>query len=244
MLYGLLDEAGSATALAASIAGAASLGLDPGSERLKGAMRHGACDFVVNHLDEALRILKNEIRKKKPVAVGLECDVATGLNSIVERGVQPDLLAFAGGGVDDGGPIDTNLAVLAGRGARTIGYPGPPGVTEKVIGDGARDGALAGVRWSVAESPARWLPKVDALALDVLSSSPEATSYEDLRLRWLRVSPRYFPRAAYHVVRMDDDEAERFVQLVRKHVASGGIGAAITLGRESGAGSERVETPG
>lgn len=240
MLYGLLDEAGSATALAASIAGAASLGLDPGSERLKGAMRHGACDFVVNHLDEALRILKNEIRKKKPVAVGLAGDVATGLNSIVERGVQPDLLAFAAGGVDDGGPIDTNLAILAGRGARTIGYPGPPGVTEKVIGDGA----LAGVRWSVAESPARWLPKVDGLALDVLASGSEATGYEDVRLRWLRVSPRYFPRAAYHFVRMDDDEAERFVQLVRKHVASGGIGAAITLDRESGAGSKRVEMPG
>ena len=66
VLYALADDAGAAVALGSSIAGAASLGIDPDAERLKLAIRNGVCDFSVNHLDEAVRILKNEIRKKQP----------------------------------------------------------------------------------------------------------------------------------------------------------------------------------
>src|SRR5271157_4970792 len=74
LLYVGLDQSGMALAIASNIAGAASLGLEPELTRAKASIRAGACDFLVNTLDEALRILKNEIRKKKPVSVVLAGD--------------------------------------------------------------------------------------------------------------------------------------------------------------------------
>jgi hypothetical protein len=58
---------------------------------MKSAMRAGYLDFVVNTLDEALRTLKNEIRQKRALSVGLIGDVNVTLTELVERGVQPDL---------------------------------------------------------------------------------------------------------------------------------------------------------
>ncbi len=71
LVYVGLDRSGIALAIAANIAGAASLGVEPELARAKAAIRSGACDFLVNTLDEALRILKNEIRRKKAVSVVL-----------------------------------------------------------------------------------------------------------------------------------------------------------------------------
>lgn len=80
-------------ALAATIAGGVFLGIEPSPQNLKLALRHGACNFMVNTLDEALRVLKNELRKRAPVAVGLLGNATQILPAIVERGVQPDFLA-------------------------------------------------------------------------------------------------------------------------------------------------------
>lgn len=74
VFYGELDRIGMEIAVAANIAGVASPGVDAEPGRVKQAVRNGVCDFMVNSLDEALRILKNEIRKKQPVAVGLVGD--------------------------------------------------------------------------------------------------------------------------------------------------------------------------
>ncbi|HMD18825.1 MAG TPA: hypothetical protein VKH40_00815, partial [Alloacidobacterium sp.] len=74
VFWGEADSRGMATAVAANIAGAASLGVDASAARVKVALRQGLCDFMVNSLDEALRILKNQIRKKEPVAVVLMGD--------------------------------------------------------------------------------------------------------------------------------------------------------------------------
>ena len=56
-------------------------------------MRNGSCDFMVNTLDESLRVLKNELRKKKALSVGLLGEASAILPAMVERGVQPDLVA-------------------------------------------------------------------------------------------------------------------------------------------------------
>jgi hypothetical protein len=48
-------------------------------------------DFVVNTLDEALRVLKNEIRQHRPLGVGLIAEVGSVLEEMAERGVLPDL---------------------------------------------------------------------------------------------------------------------------------------------------------
>ena len=50
-------------------AGAATLTASASAEAGKQAMREGVVDFLVTTLDEALRILKNEVRKHETVAV-------------------------------------------------------------------------------------------------------------------------------------------------------------------------------
>jgi urocanate hydratase len=76
---------------AVSIAGGTTLAIDSDAAAMKSAMRAGYLDFVVNTLDEALRTLKNEIRQKRPLSVGLISNVETTLAEMVERGLQPDL---------------------------------------------------------------------------------------------------------------------------------------------------------
>jgi len=81
----------SGAASTVSIAGGTSLALDADAAAMKAAMRAGHLDFVVNSLDEALRALKNEVRQKRPLAVGLIAQVNATLTEMSERGVAPDL---------------------------------------------------------------------------------------------------------------------------------------------------------
>jgi hypothetical protein len=83
----------SATGLpaAVSIAGGTTLALDPDASTVKSVFRQGGIDFVVNTLDEALRVLKNEIRQHKPLSVALIADLEPSLSEMIERGVLPDL---------------------------------------------------------------------------------------------------------------------------------------------------------
>jgi urocanate hydratase len=101
LLYaGELDGDGRALVVAANIAGAASLAATAHRTAQKQALRDGVADFPVNSLDEALRILKNQLRKREPVAVCVGLDPAEVENEMRERGVRPDLLrvdARAGG---------------------------------------------------------------------------------------------------------------------------------------------------
>ena len=62
---------GGAQPLAATMTGASFLGVEVDPERIKRRLKSGYCDFMVNSLDEALRILKNAVRKKENVSVGL-----------------------------------------------------------------------------------------------------------------------------------------------------------------------------
>ncbi|HLH09470.1 MAG TPA: urocanate hydratase [Terriglobales bacterium] len=78
--------------LAATMTGAAYLGIEVDPERIKKRLKTGYCDFMVNTLDEALRILKNAVRKKEAVSVGLVGNCADVIPELAERGVVPDLL--------------------------------------------------------------------------------------------------------------------------------------------------------
>ena len=84
-------RAQSGASAAVSIAGGTSLAVDADASAMKAAQRSGYLDFVVNSLDEALRALKNEIRQKRPLSVGLIADVDATLAEMAERGIQPDL---------------------------------------------------------------------------------------------------------------------------------------------------------
>jgi urocanate hydratase len=92
VVSGGMGGMGGAQPLAATMAGAAFLGIDVDPERIKKRLKTGYCDFMVNTLDEALRILKNAVRKKEAVSVGLVGNCADIIPELAERGVVPDLL--------------------------------------------------------------------------------------------------------------------------------------------------------
>ncbi|HXR09190.1 MAG TPA: urocanate hydratase, partial [Candidatus Acidoferrales bacterium] len=83
---------GGAQPLAATLNGAAFLGIDVDPERIKRRVKTGYCDVMVNDLDEALRILKNAIRKREATSVGLVGNCADVIPELARRGVVPDLL--------------------------------------------------------------------------------------------------------------------------------------------------------
>src|SRR5258706_6466126 len=92
IVSGGMGGMGGAQPLAATMTGAAFLGIDVDAERIKKRLRTGYCDFMVNTLDEALRILKNAVRKKENVSVGLVGNCADVIPELAERGVVPDIL--------------------------------------------------------------------------------------------------------------------------------------------------------
>jgi hypothetical protein len=204
LLYGEMDADGAAMALAGNIAGAATLGIDSSVERLKQGIRHGFCDFMVNNLDESLRILKNEIRKKQPVSVCLEGDFASILREIIQRGVQPDLLGFRGERAE--------AAALIQRGALLVNDLA------------SSDDSLLDVAWEAQSAAALWLPKADALAA-------EAIPAVDSRRRWLKFAPRYLGRslAGRRYLRMSVAELQTFKALVEAATTSGVMGSQITI---------------
>lgn len=158
LLYSGLDTDGIAIAMASNVAGAASLGLEANADRAKQAVRDGVCDFVVNSLDEALRILKNEIRKSNVVSVVLIVVSKVAIEEIVKRGVQPDAVAFP-------------EPVLQERGARLL--------------VAARHCEPVQMRWSVEQKGPQWLPVLDKLAVAVLDSEDARTRWIESAPRYL-----------------------------------------------------------
>jgi len=92
IVSGGMGGMGGAQPLAATMTGAAFLGIDVDPERIKKRLKTGYCDFMVTTLDEALRILKNAIRKKENVSVGLVGNCADIIPELASRGVVPDIL--------------------------------------------------------------------------------------------------------------------------------------------------------
>ena len=78
--------------VAANIAGAATLVATADRAAQRQAIRDGVADFLVNSLDEALRILKNQLRKRETVAVCVGLAPEAVEREMKERGVAPDLL--------------------------------------------------------------------------------------------------------------------------------------------------------
>jgi len=92
IVSGGIGGMGGAQPLAATMTGAAFLGIDVDPERIKKRLKTGYCDFMVNTLDEALRILKNAVRKEENVSVGLVGNCADIIPELADRGVVPDIL--------------------------------------------------------------------------------------------------------------------------------------------------------
>jgi len=115
-----LDAEGRAMSVAASIAGAACFALESRLDVCRATLHAGACDFVVNSVDEALRILKNEIRKRKPVSVAVAMPEAAALEELTERGVAPE--AYIKTGVADE-PVSSRFAEFGTRVVENVTAP-------------------------------------------------------------------------------------------------------------------------
>ena len=188
LLYaGELDREGRALIVAANIAGAASLAATAEPAAQKQAIRDGVADFLVTSLDEALRILKNQIRKRETVAVCVAAAPEAVEHEMLERGVLPDLLR-------PGAAATAEFATFLSQGAQQI-QPS------------ALDENQTLLAWSVASAPAQWLPKLDAIALDCLEPEDAAAR------RWLRLAPRYLGRLSQNqrLLRCNTESAQKFL---------------------------------
>ncbi|HEY2351484.1 MAG TPA: urocanate hydratase [Candidatus Acidoferrum sp.] len=92
VVTGGMGGMGGAQPLAASMNGAAFLGVDVDPERIKRRVKTGYCDVMVTNLVEALRILKNAVRKREATSVGLVGNCADIIPELARRGVVPDVL--------------------------------------------------------------------------------------------------------------------------------------------------------
>lgn len=109
--------------IAANMACAGCLIIDPRKEICRAAVRSGACDFVVNTVDEALRILKNALREIKPMSVALTLSWAVALYELMDRGVLPELFTAFG---DEPEIASANRAArsFAAHGTIVVDYEG------------------------------------------------------------------------------------------------------------------------
>ena len=116
VVSGGMGGMGGAQPLAATLNGGAYLGIDVDPERIKRRFRTGYCDVMVNDLDEALRILKNAVRKGEAASVGLVGNCADIIPELARRGVVPDLLTDQTSAHDPiGGYIPSGLDRRASR---------------------------------------------------------------------------------------------------------------------------------
>jgi hypothetical protein len=213
LLYaGELDEPALALMAAGNIAGAATLASTADPLMQKQAIRTGVADFRVTSLDEALRILKNEIRKREAVAVCVAAAPEAVEREMLERGVLPDLLV---------------PATLPGSAAFLSQGACPVEPAEE-------DENQVFLAWSVAVAPALWLPKLDAFALNCLGSDDWTAR------RWLRLAPRYLGRLAQgvRVLRCTEEIAAEYLKRVRQALVQGEIGVPVEIRWSQGSRSE------
>ncbi len=231
---------GAEAALATTIAGGAFLGIEPDSAKLKVALRNGSCDFMVNTLDEALRVLKNELRKGTPLSAGLVGYPAEILPAMVKRGVQPNLIADsltldpAEAAIEsspqkqdpptDAGqaPWHPAMAILFERGAHRLGTGGNESLPN------------AEVVWTAANP--QDLRRMDKIALDWLPVP------DTVRRRWLEQAPGYFYRQAplERVLGLAQGEWESLWVAFEKASASAAFQSPVMVQLRLADGSEQI----
>ena len=87
-----LGGMGGAQPLAATMNGAAFLGVDVDAWRIQRRVDTGYCDLMTTSLDEALRLVEAARQTREALSVGLVGNIAEVLPELVRRGVAPDIL--------------------------------------------------------------------------------------------------------------------------------------------------------
>ncbi|NND73284.1 MAG: urocanate hydratase [Rhodothermales bacterium] len=92
VVTGGLGGMGGAQPLAATMNGAAFLGVDVDPNRIQRRVDTGYCDKISYDLDEALKLVEDARRSGTPLSVGLVANIADVLPTLVQRDIVPDVL--------------------------------------------------------------------------------------------------------------------------------------------------------
>ena len=120
VVSGGMGGMGGAQPLAATMNGAAFLGIDVDPARIEKRIKTRYCDQISYSLDEALRLVMEAKATGRPLSVGLVGNCADVLPELVRRGIVPDVLTdqtsahdALGGYVPNGMALDDALALRA-----------------------------------------------------------------------------------------------------------------------------------
>lgn len=186
-----LEAGSSPLGLAVIGRGGACLSLLAGASEARAAAKTGATDFTVDTLSEALRILKNELRQRRPIGVGLVGDAEAVAAEMQRRGVQPDILSCP-----DATPTWTPFLL---RGAVLL---------DPVLRRGQARMCQGWALESQDAESATARRAGDALLL-AASSSTDQDAEANIARQWLQLAPRLFPRDRhrwYWARRMQEQE--------------------------------------
>ncbi len=181
---------------AANVAGAATLASAPTPESQRRAMRDALVDFVVNSMEEALRILKNEIRQRRAVSVAVAVSQQHLLEEMHKHGVQPEAIS------EEAMQALQNVQAEALQHCLILETPRR---AEGIFVDWVRDSCCTQKQVGA-----------EAAALEIAA--------DPIRQRWLRLAPRYLGRAAQRRmgVVFSLQEAARWRQLTDADSLPGG----------------------
>ena len=87
-----LGGMGGAQPLAATMNGAAFLGVDVDEARIRRRVETAYCDRIVHTLDDALRAVLEARDRREPLSIGLVGNIADVLPELVRRGIVPDVV--------------------------------------------------------------------------------------------------------------------------------------------------------
>jgi hypothetical protein len=184
-----LGPQGAALALASNIAGAVCLSIEEDPKTLKDALRSGSCDFIVNTLDEALRAMKNEVRKHLPLSVGLQGNPAQVLQEILERGVTPELFTDLTGNSASQKAIQS----FKSAGALIVHFDSthPISDEESLDANATLNTFIHDRQWLLHSFPLDTTTALRAFDVHALALLPED---DLLRRRWLQAAPKILQR--------------------------------------------------
>lgn len=212
--------------LGAAMNGAAALGIDGDAEQIKSLVKTGYCDVMVNDLDEALRLLKNAVRKCEPVAVGLVANYRDLIPAMARRGIVPDLLIGAALDFEGVNPLQ-KLGTIGIAWNVNATAQGDAGVTKSAAAGYLRpllQEGRAPIAIVASSGEPRDIRRMDALLLDLFPANKNLQ-------RWIQsVSKRLrFDGPPARVCWLAPDERSQLTAALDALVARGELKAPATL---------------
>jgi len=247
VVSGGMGTTGGAQPLAATLNGAAFLGIDADPERIKRRVKAGYCDVMVNDLDEALRILKNAVRKRETTSVGLAGNCSDVIPELASRGVVPDVLTDETSAHDSArGYIPRGFSAAQ---AAELGKSDPEGhrklaleslatqaegmlALEKMgavkinFGSGEIGEGRSAFLWAALSGEPADMHRADKLLLEIFAQ-------DEILCRWIRLSRKRvrFLGLPARVCWLDCSERGRFALALNELVARGELKAPVTITR-------------